>query len=60
MGFEYSVTFSDLSGTDSWNFASGAGQAAGAKVRIARACNLAGGDGFVRPALLTVEAWRIK
>ena len=60
MGFEYNVTFSDLSGTDSWNFASGAGYMAGTKVRIARACNLVDPDGFVRPALITVETWRIK
>jgi len=59
MGFEYAVTISDLSGNGSWVFSSGSGYVAGAKVRISRACNLAEPDGFVRPALLTIEAWGV-
>ena len=57
IGFSYIVTISDQYSTDSWAFASGPGYASGEKVRIARACNLFEPGGFVRPAILEVEAW---
>jgi hypothetical protein len=57
MSFDYSVTIADLSGSDSWNFSSGSVYIAGAKLRISSACNIADSGGFVRPALLTIEAW---
>ncbi|MFH0816626.1 MAG: hypothetical protein V1934_07415 [Methanobacteriota archaeon] len=57
MGFGYKATFSDLSGADAWIFSSDLEYTGGEKVRIAKACNLVDKGGFVKPALLTVEAW---